>query len=126
MFKFIFKANILYVRIFYYFFCLLQFLINNLSVDTMYEVKVRAGTYSRYYIDNNITYKGLFSKPRKILLFKGCHKEPIYEPRPPLFEMSAGIVAGIICAAFAIFLLVIAMILWRLVVRVAISCYIII
>ena len=79
----------------------------------MYEVKVRGGTYSKYFSDNNITYKGLFSEPRKILLFKECHKEPIYEPRPPFMEMSAGIVAGIICATFAIFLLVTAMILWR-------------
>ncbi|KAK7080649.1 hypothetical protein SK128_006212, partial [Halocaridina rubra] len=78
----------------------------------MYEVKVRGGTYSRSYKDNNKTYKGPFSQPRKIPLFPDCHKVALRDMSQQGLEMSAGIIAGIICATFAIFLLVVAMIIW--------------
>lgn len=79
----------------------------------MYEVKVRGGTYSRLFADNNKTYKGPFSQPRKILLYPDCHNAPPPDVSRTGLEMSAGIIAGIICATFAIFLLVVAMIIWR-------------
>lgn len=89
-----------------------QFLLTNLSYNTMYEVKVRGGTYSRFFSENNKTYKGPFSHPRKILLYPDCHMRP-HPEQGTGFEMSAGIIAGIICATFALFLLVVAMIIWR-------------
>ncbi|KAK8381218.1 hypothetical protein O3P69_008230 [Scylla paramamosain] len=89
-----------------------NFLLTNLSYNTMYEVKVRGGTYSRFFSENNKTYKGPFSHPRKILLYPDCHKRP-HPEQGAGFEMSAGIIAGIICATFALFLLVVAMIIWR-------------
>lgn len=90
-----------------------QFLLTNLTYNTMYEVKVRGGTYSRFYSENNKTYKGPSSHPRKILLYPDCHKMPHPDSIGTGFEMSAGIIAGIICATFALFLLVVAMIIWR-------------
>nr|XP_053639721.1 tyrosine-protein phosphatase 99A-like [Cherax quadricarinatus] len=90
-----------------------NFLLTNLSYNTMYEVKIRGGTYSHFFSENNKTYKGAFSHPRKILLYPDCHKMPHPDASGPGFEMSAGIIAGIICATFAIFLLVIAMVIWR-------------
>ncbi|KAA0189495.1 hypothetical protein HAZT_HAZT002917 [Hyalella azteca] len=36
-----------------------NFLITNLTSNTFYEVKVRGGTYSRFYSENNLTYKGI-------------------------------------------------------------------
>ncbi|XP_063603042.1 tyrosine-protein phosphatase 99A-like isoform X3 [Penaeus indicus] len=90
-----------------------NFLLTNLTYNTMYEVKVRGGTYSRLFADNNKTYKGPFSQPRKILLYPDCHNAPPPDVSRTGLEMSAGIIAGIICATFAIFLLVVAMIIWR-------------
>lgn len=90
-----------------------QFLLTNLSYNTMYEVKVRGGTYSRFFSENNKTYKGPFSHPSKILLYQDCHRMPNPDTVGGGFEMSAGIIAGIICATFAIFLLVSAMVIWR-------------
>ncbi|KAK4304169.1 hypothetical protein Pmani_023889 [Petrolisthes manimaculis] len=90
-----------------------NFLLTNLSYNTMYEVKVRGGTYSRFFSENNKTYKGPFSHPRKILLYPDCHRAPHPNAETIRFEMSAGIIAGVVCATFAIFLLVVAMIIWR-------------
>ncbi|XP_064093654.1 tyrosine-protein phosphatase 99A-like isoform X2 [Macrobrachium nipponense] len=90
-----------------------NFLLTNLSYNTMYEVKVRGGTYSRFFKTNNKTYKGPFSQPRKIPLFPDCHKVALRDPSQAGLEMSAGIIAGIICATFALFLLVVAMVIWR-------------
>ncbi|XP_018025351.1 tyrosine-protein phosphatase 99A isoform X2 [Hyalella azteca] len=95
-----------------------NFLITNLTSNTFYEVKVRGGTYSRFYSENNLTYKGPSSAASKILLYPNCHEAPtsFFGGSPGSFiglELRSGILAGAICAAFALCLILIAMLIWR-------------
>ncbi|CAL4156072.1 unnamed protein product, partial [Meganyctiphanes norvegica] len=90
-----------------------NFLLTNLSQDTVYEVKVRGATYSRLFTNNDKSYKGPFSKSRKIMLFKDCHKQPYVESRALDFEISAGIIIGVIGTFLGMFLLCLSIVVWR-------------
>ncbi|CAL4083881.1 unnamed protein product [Meganyctiphanes norvegica] len=90
-----------------------NFLLTNLSANTLYEVKVQGMTYSRFFDENNVTYKGRFSSSHKIRLYEGCHLDPHPQLGGAIFELKAGIIAGIICTALALSLIVISLAVWH-------------
>lgn len=78
----------------------------------MYEVKVQAGSVSLYH-ESNI-YRGDISHPKKIFVRDNCEKEVYNQPlSSPFTELSAGIIAGSVCATFALILAILAFVLWR-------------
>ncbi|KAG8195656.1 hypothetical protein JTE90_004989 [Oedothorax gibbosus] len=83
--------------------------IPNLTANTMYEVKVRGAT--RSVIEHSKLFKGQFSEPRKVLLQNKC---PMFNGVPYSdSSLSAGMVAGVMCASFALLLAIISFVLWR-------------
>ncbi|XP_023240464.1 tyrosine-protein phosphatase 99A-like, partial [Centruroides sculpturatus] len=83
--------------------------IPNLTANTLYEVKVRGVTHS--IIENSKAYKGQFSTSRKVVLQNKC---PSFTGSPYTdTTVSAGMVAGVMCASFALLLAIISFILWR-------------
>ncbi|XP_054722094.1 tyrosine-protein phosphatase 99A-like, partial [Uloborus diversus] len=83
--------------------------IPNLTANTMYEVKVRGAT--RSVIEHSKLFKGQFSEPRKVLLQNKC---PMFYGVPYSdTSLSAGMVAGVMCASFALLLAIVSFILWR-------------
>ncbi|KAG8225883.1 hypothetical protein J437_LFUL006045, partial [Ladona fulva] len=84
-------------------------LIPNVTIDTMYEIKVRGG--SRSIFDPNKVILGEESEPKKVFVTKDCDKMQYFPVQKPT-DLSAGVIAGVVCAAFAIVLAVIAYILW--------------
>lgn len=88
----------------------------------MHEVKVRGATRSIY--DSNKVYKGRFSEPQKILLRLNCdqiqaftivrgHEEGGRGRGVLAMDLSAGMIAGVVCVAFSIILALFALTLWR-------------
>ncbi|GFU26415.1 tyrosine-protein phosphatase 99A [Nephila pilipes] len=83
--------------------------IPNLTANTMYEVKVRGAT--RSVIEHSKLFKGQFSEPRKVLLQNKC---PMFNGVPYSdSSLSAGMIAGVMCASFALLLAIVSFILWR-------------
>ncbi|XP_076351055.1 putative receptor-type tyrosine-protein phosphatase mosPTP-1 isoform X2 [Tachypleus tridentatus] len=83
--------------------------IPNLTANTMYEIKVCGAT--RSIIQPNKLYKGLFSESRKVLLLGQCQtfaNSPFVES-----NLSAGLIAGVLCASVAFILAILSIILWR-------------
>ncbi|XP_075218273.1 protein tyrosine phosphatase 99A isoform X2 [Lycorma delicatula] len=76
--------------------------INNLTDNTMYEIKVLGATRS-LFSTNNIA--GNASESRKVLI-SNCDNQNTY-------MLSAGVIAGIVCVVFALLLGVCAFIIWR-------------
>lgn len=76
----------------------------------MYEVMVCAGTNSS--INPHLTIRGNCSTPRTQLVAKNCDKTPPLMRRTT-DDLSAGVVAGMICACFAVMLAIAALVLWR-------------
>lgn len=77
-------------------------LINNLTDNTMYEIKIRASPKD--------TILGEESAPRKVLISNGCEK--FVKPISPGNE-TITILAAIVCAFFAVMLAVCAFVIWR-------------
>ncbi|KAJ9581538.1 hypothetical protein L9F63_023279 [Diploptera punctata] len=85
-------------------------LIPNLTVDTMYEINVRGVSHSIFY-----PYKpaeGQVSESRKVQVRPNCDKIQNFK-QSSAKELSAGMIAGVVCASFALLLAVIAFVLWR-------------
>ncbi|XP_071438889.1 putative receptor-type tyrosine-protein phosphatase mosPTP-1 isoform X2 [Hetaerina americana] len=85
-------------------------IIPNLTMDTTYEIKVRGATVSIF--DPVKIVLGKESEAKRVYVTKDCDKIQ-YFPVKKTNELSAGMIAGVVCAAFAVVLAVIAYILWR-------------
>ena len=85
-------------------------LIPNLTVDTMYEINVRGVSHSIF--NPRKPAEGQISESRKVLVRPNCDKIQNFK-QSSTKELSAGMIAGVVCASFALLLAVIAFILWR-------------
>lgn len=88
---------------------LFQFILSNVSINTMYEVSVTASTKSIYSDD---MVMGKSSEPKTITMFPNCHKITEFMKQTTT-DINAGMVAGIICAGFAFLLVTFGYVLWR-------------
>lgn len=102
-------------------FCInvLQILLERLKTNSLHEVKVRGATRSIY--DAGKIYKGDFSDPQSILLKINCDQVHAYtmvrssssSTSGMHLDLSAGVVAGIVCVISSILLALLALALWR-------------
>lgn len=89
----------------------------NLTTNVMYEVKIRGATRSLF--SPSKIYPGLFSESRKIFVALDCdrlslsHVQSGSEIYSQEIELSAGMVAAMVCASFALLLVILAFVLWR-------------
>jgi receptor-type tyrosine-protein phosphatase gamma len=86
-----------------------QMAIPNLTIDTMYEIRVRGVSHS---IISGEDVLGQMSEPRKVHVQPNCEKIQNFK-QSSAKELSAGMIAGVVCASFALLLAVVAFILWR-------------
>ncbi|XP_023703350.2 tyrosine-protein phosphatase 99A isoform X4 [Cryptotermes secundus] len=84
-------------------------LIPNLTVDTVYEIKVRGVSHSTISRED---VQGELSEPRKVQVQPNCDKIQNFRQSSKR-ELSAGMIAGVVCASFAVLLAAISFILWR-------------
>lgn len=88
---------------------LLQTSIENVTTNAVYQVRIMASTLS------NRTKRlvlGPSSEMKSVYVQSGCDKMQEYM-RHTTHELSAGVLAGVICASFAFLLAVSAFVLWR-------------
>lgn len=85
--------------------------IPNLTTNSMYEVKVQGATKSLF--ERARVYKGLYSEPRKVQLSASCYVSALAPATRVAENVSAGMIAGAVCASFALLLALLALILWR-------------
>ncbi|KAB0798293.1 hypothetical protein PPYR_09286 [Photinus pyralis] len=83
--------------------------IKNLTTDMLYHVQISAASYS-HYTDKLI--EGQLSEPKEVLVQSNCDKIQQYM-RHTTNELSAGMIAGVGCAAFAFLLSILAFFIWR-------------
>jgi receptor-type tyrosine-protein phosphatase gamma len=88
---------------------MLQMLIPNLTVDTVYEIKVLGVSHSTISRED---VQGEMSEPRKVHVQPNCDKIQNFR-QSSTKEFSAGMIAGVVCASFALLLATISFILWR-------------
>lgn len=93
-----------------------EILLENLTANSMHELKVRGATKSIY--NESLVYMGDFSDSHRILLQMNCdHIQASTIVRSKngriTLELSAGMIAGGACVAFAVLLAVLALALWR-------------
>ncbi|XP_015601110.1 tyrosine-protein phosphatase 99A isoform X3 [Cephus cinctus] len=84
--------------------------IENLTMNTMYEITLQAATRST--IDSSLIIQGEPTVPRKVLVAPNCDKIPPLMRRSSK-EFSAGVIAGMVCACFAVMLAIASFVLWR-------------
>ncbi|XP_011312155.1 tyrosine-protein phosphatase 99A isoform X2 [Fopius arisanus] len=84
--------------------------IPNLTMNTIYELMVCAGTNSS--INPHLIIRGNCSVPRSQRVAYNCDEGPSTILRRTN-ELSAGVIAGMICASFAVLLTIVALILRR-------------
>ncbi|XP_055902453.1 tyrosine-protein phosphatase 99A isoform X2 [Eupeodes corollae] len=85
-------------------------ILQNLTTNSMYEVKVAAATYS--VINPKKIVPGRYSEPKKILLQPNCEKiQPLL--RTSHNDYNLAVLVGIIFSCFGIVLIVMAFFLWR-------------
>nr|CAD7403677.1 unnamed protein product [Timema cristinae] len=85
-------------------------LISNLTVNTVYEVKVKGA--SRSIFNQKELIQGQFSEPKKVKLRQNCDKIQTFM-QSSAKELSAGMIAGVVCVVLFLVLAIIALILWR-------------
>ncbi|XP_043500700.1 tyrosine-protein phosphatase 99A isoform X2 [Polistes fuscatus] len=85
-------------------------IIPNLTMNTVYEFIVRGATKST--IDNHLIIQGESSTPRNVLVTHDCDKIPPLKRRSSK-DLSAGVIAGMVCACFAVMLAITAFVLWK-------------
>ena len=75
----------------------------------MYEISVQGAT--RSVVNPIEIIRGDSTPPRKVLLAQDCNESP------PLMrssrKLSTGVIAGMVCACFAVMLAIISFVLWR-------------
>ena len=90
-------------------------LLDNLTTNSMHELKVRGATRSIY--NSSVIYEGDLSESLKILLQLNCDQVKastiVRTVGNAGLELSAGMIAGGACVAFAVLLAVLALALWR-------------
>ena len=92
-----------------------QMFLPNLTSNKMYEVKIRGATRS-LKIPSKI-YPGSYSESQKIFVANDCNRLSSPLDASEIFnreiELSAGMIAALVCASFALILVILAFILWR-------------
>ena len=83
----------------------------NLTLNTMYEVRVVAGTNSLY--QPRVTYHGLPSQSRHVYVQPNCEAIQQQRLRGASWRLSPGLVAGIACGVAALFLAMLALVMWK-------------
>ncbi|XP_063928096.1 tyrosine-protein phosphatase 99A isoform X2 [Zophobas morio] len=83
--------------------------IENVTTNIEYQVRVQASSRSNR---TRRIIKGPLSEPKPVFMRLDCDKMQEYM-RHTTHELSAGVLAGVICASFAFLLAVSAFILWR-------------
>jgi len=78
-------------------------------MNTVYEIMVRGATKSTI---NSHVILGEFSIPAKVLVTRDCDKIPPLMRRSSK-ELSAGVIAGMVCACFAVMLAITSFVLWK-------------
>lgn len=76
----------------------------------MYEVKVRGASRSIY--DSNKVIQGQASVSRKVQVQPNCDRAPTFM-QTSSEELSAGMIAGLVCVICSLVLTVIGFVLWR-------------
>lgn len=79
-------------------------------MNTVYEVMVAGATKST--VKRHLVIRGNYSLPGSQLVARNCDKTPPLMRRSNE-ELSAGVIAGMVCACFAVMLAVAALVLWR-------------
>ncbi|XP_044256979.1 tyrosine-protein phosphatase 99A isoform X2 [Tribolium madens] len=82
--------------------------VENVTTNTEYQVQVQASTRSNR---TKRIVRGPLSEPKTVYMRSDCDKMQEYM-RHTTHELSAGVLAGVICASFAFLLAVSAFILW--------------
>ncbi|XP_014607845.1 PREDICTED: tyrosine-protein phosphatase 99A isoform X5 [Polistes canadensis] len=85
-------------------------IIPNLTMNTVYEFIVRGATKST--INDRLIIQGESSAPRNVLVTHDCDKVPPLKRRSSK-DLSAGVIAGMVCACFAVMLAITAFVLWK-------------
>ncbi|ETN67444.1 hypothetical protein AND_000745 [Anopheles darlingi] len=86
-------------------------IIPNLTTNSVYEVKVRAASFS--VINPKQIILGSYSEPRKISLQPNCEKAPLTSLRQAYDDYNLAVLAGIVFSCFVLLLIVLALILWK-------------
>lgn len=84
--------------------------LSNLTMNMMYEIMVRGAT--RSIIDHSKIIQGEDTPSRRVLVARNCDKVPPSMRRSSK-EFSAGVIAGMVCACFAVMLAITSFVLWR-------------
>ncbi|XP_066996985.2 tyrosine-protein phosphatase 99A isoform X2 [Anabrus simplex] len=84
--------------------------ISNLTKNTVYEFTIKGG--SRSIFDKKKVIHGEASDPRTIHVHPDCDKIQTLN-HSSARELSAGMIAGVVCASFSLLLAIAAFILWR-------------
>lgn len=79
-------------------------------MNTMYEIMVRGAT--RSIIDHTKIIQGADTPSRRVMVARNCDKVPPSMRRSSK-EFSAGVIAGMVCACFAVMLAITSFVLWR-------------
>ena len=98
--------------------------LNNLTTNTIYDLKIQAGTKS--VVGKKIMHFGVFSRTRRILLQPRCETMRTFAPRSSSggrggghsfflidVEEHIGIIAGVVCGTLGLLLAIFAFLLWR-------------
>ncbi|KAG7198497.1 hypothetical protein KM043_005870 [Ampulex compressa] len=85
-------------------------IIPNLTMNTVYEIMVRGATKST--IDGRLIIQGKNSEPRRVHVTRDCDKIPPLMRRSGK-DLSAGVIAGMVCACFAVMLMITSFVLWK-------------
>ncbi|XP_008200584.1 tyrosine-protein phosphatase 99A isoform X3 [Tribolium castaneum] len=83
--------------------------VENVTTNTEYQVQMQASTRSNR---TKRIVRGPLSEPKTVYMRSDCDKMQEYM-RHTTHELSAGVLAGVICASFSFLLAVSAFILWR-------------
>lgn len=79
-------------------------------MNTVYEVMVRGATRSR--IDSHLIIQGENSVPATVLVTRDCDKIPPLMRRSNK-DLSPAVIAGVVCACFAVMLTITTFVLWK-------------
>jgi len=89
----------------------LQILLQNLTLNIVYEVRVRGGT--RSVLEPGKVYKGQFSDSRKIQMEPNCEKTRVYNLPQAANEFTPTMVFISIGASISLLLLLVVLLVWR-------------
>ena len=101
-----------------------EIILSNLTTNSMHELKVRGATLSLY--NSTLIHEGQPCEAQRLKLKVNCHQvDDLHLGQEAIvgqhgvssyvvgLEMSAGVIAGGVCVAFAVILALLALALWR-------------